>query len=172
MDAKQIKQIGRKLKAFLANFDDCFSRSEPRRDLLAYRWRTDNSTMAVVGGVFTLADWAMFWDRQRWSWDGSFWDAQLAGYPQAFLYYAVKHAVLCRSAAVPQRKKLWTVFTWRSNRFDGPQRAGLRGNLWRRLPAECIISEWRPSSITINAAISLPENIIASAPWNAWENWA
>jgi SRSO17 transposase len=36
MDAKQIKQIGRKLKMYLANFDDCFSRSEPRRDLLAY----------------------------------------------------------------------------------------------------------------------------------------
>ena len=36
MDAKQIQQIGRKLKAFLANFDDCFSRSEPRQDLLAY----------------------------------------------------------------------------------------------------------------------------------------
>lgn len=36
MDGKQIKQIGRKLKSFLANFDDCFSRSEPRRDLLAY----------------------------------------------------------------------------------------------------------------------------------------
>jgi SRSO17 transposase len=36
MDAKQIKQMGRKLKAFLAHFDDCFSRSEPRQDLLAY----------------------------------------------------------------------------------------------------------------------------------------
>lgn len=36
MDAKQIKQIGRKLKRYLANFDDCFSRSEPRQDLLAY----------------------------------------------------------------------------------------------------------------------------------------
>jgi SRSO17 transposase len=36
MDAKQIKQIGCKLKVFLANFDDCFSRSEPREDLLAY----------------------------------------------------------------------------------------------------------------------------------------
>ena len=36
MDTKQIKQIGRKLKVFLANFDDCFSRSEPRQDLLAY----------------------------------------------------------------------------------------------------------------------------------------
>ena len=36
MDAKQIKQIGCKLKVFLANFDDCFSRAEPRHDLLAY----------------------------------------------------------------------------------------------------------------------------------------
>ena len=36
MDAKQIKHIGRKLKAFLAEFDDCFSRIEPRQDLLAY----------------------------------------------------------------------------------------------------------------------------------------
>lgn len=36
MEAKHIKQVGRKLKAFLANFDDCFSRSEPRQDLLAY----------------------------------------------------------------------------------------------------------------------------------------
>ena len=36
MDAKQIKQMGRKLKAFWAHFDDCFSHSEPRQDLLAY----------------------------------------------------------------------------------------------------------------------------------------
>jgi len=36
MDAKQINQIGRKLKVFLANFDDCFSRAEPRQDLLTY----------------------------------------------------------------------------------------------------------------------------------------
>jgi len=36
MDTKQIKHIGRKLKAFLTKFDDCFSRVEPRRDLLIY----------------------------------------------------------------------------------------------------------------------------------------
>jgi len=36
MDTEQIKQIGQKLKAFLENFDDCFSRFEPRQDLLAY----------------------------------------------------------------------------------------------------------------------------------------
>jgi len=36
MKVKQIKGIGRKLKAFLQKFDDCFSRIEPRLDLLAY----------------------------------------------------------------------------------------------------------------------------------------
>jgi len=36
MEVKQIKYIGRKLKAFLQKFDDCFSRVEPRLDLLTY----------------------------------------------------------------------------------------------------------------------------------------
>ena len=36
MEVKQIKGIGRKLKVFLQKFDDCFSRIEPRLDLLAY----------------------------------------------------------------------------------------------------------------------------------------
>jgi SRSO17 transposase len=36
MDVKQIKHIGRKLKAFLRKFNDCFSRLEPRADLFAY----------------------------------------------------------------------------------------------------------------------------------------
>ncbi len=36
MDTKQIKHIGQKLKAFLAKFDDCFSRVEPRQNLLSY----------------------------------------------------------------------------------------------------------------------------------------
>lgn len=36
MEVKQIRGIGHKLKAFLQKFDDCFSRIEPRLDLLAY----------------------------------------------------------------------------------------------------------------------------------------
>ena len=36
MDVRQIKQIGRKLRHFLRQFDDCFARREPREDLLAY----------------------------------------------------------------------------------------------------------------------------------------
>ena len=36
MKITQIKCMGRKLKAFLRTFDDCFSRIEPRRDLLTY----------------------------------------------------------------------------------------------------------------------------------------
>ncbi len=36
MDVKQIKHIGRKLKAFLRKSNDCFSRVEPRADLFAY----------------------------------------------------------------------------------------------------------------------------------------
>jgi SRSO17 transposase len=36
MDVKLIKQIGQKLKGFLGQFDDCFSRSESRSNLFAY----------------------------------------------------------------------------------------------------------------------------------------
>jgi len=36
MDAKAIKSIGRKLRKFLAEFDDCFARSEPREHLWTY----------------------------------------------------------------------------------------------------------------------------------------
>ena len=36
MDVKLIKQIGRKLRGFLGQFNDCFSRREPRSNLLAY----------------------------------------------------------------------------------------------------------------------------------------
>ncbi len=36
MDVKLIKQIGRKLKGFLGQFDDCFSRCEPRSNLFTY----------------------------------------------------------------------------------------------------------------------------------------
>lgn len=36
MDVGQIKGMGRRLTRFLGEFDDCFSRSEPRADLLAY----------------------------------------------------------------------------------------------------------------------------------------
>ena len=33
MEVKDVKAIGRKLKAFLSQFDDCFGRSEPRSNL-------------------------------------------------------------------------------------------------------------------------------------------
>ncbi|MBC8509076.1 MAG: IS701 family transposase [Chloroflexi bacterium] len=36
MDVKLIKQMGRKLKGFLGQFNDCFSRREPRSNLFAY----------------------------------------------------------------------------------------------------------------------------------------
>jgi len=36
MDAKQIKNIGKKLSAFLKQFDDCFYRSQPRGHLKSY----------------------------------------------------------------------------------------------------------------------------------------
>jgi SRSO17 transposase len=36
MDVGQIKGLGRRLNGFLGEFDDCFSRSEPRADLRAY----------------------------------------------------------------------------------------------------------------------------------------
>lgn len=36
MDVKQVKYIGRRLKPFLRKFNDCFTRVEPRADLLAY----------------------------------------------------------------------------------------------------------------------------------------
>jgi len=36
MDAKTIKKMGRKLRRFLAEFDDCFTRSEPREHLHRY----------------------------------------------------------------------------------------------------------------------------------------
>ena len=36
MDVQQIKGIGRKLKTFLNEFDDCFGRSEPREHLYTY----------------------------------------------------------------------------------------------------------------------------------------
>ena len=36
MDVKRIKQMGRKLRGFPGQFNDCFSRREPRSNLLAY----------------------------------------------------------------------------------------------------------------------------------------
>jgi SRSO17 transposase len=36
MDAKEIKNIGKKLNTFLKQFDDCFYRSQPRRHLKSY----------------------------------------------------------------------------------------------------------------------------------------
>jgi SRSO17 transposase len=36
MDVAQVKGMGRRLNGFLGEFDDCFSRSEPRADLRAY----------------------------------------------------------------------------------------------------------------------------------------
>ena len=36
MDAKEIKNIGKKLNAFLKQFDDCFYRSQPRGHLKSY----------------------------------------------------------------------------------------------------------------------------------------
>jgi len=36
MNAKTIKKMGRKLRKFLAEFDDCFTRSEPREHLRTY----------------------------------------------------------------------------------------------------------------------------------------
>ena len=36
MDVGQIRGMGRRLNRFLGEFDDCFSRSEPRADLRAY----------------------------------------------------------------------------------------------------------------------------------------
>lgn len=36
MDIRQIRNIGRELNKFLAKFDDCFSRREPREDLRVY----------------------------------------------------------------------------------------------------------------------------------------
>ncbi len=36
MDVKQIKNVGRKLRRFLGEFDDCFGRSEPRECLQTY----------------------------------------------------------------------------------------------------------------------------------------
>jgi len=36
MDAKEIKNIGKKLSAFLKQFDDCFYRSQPRGHLKSY----------------------------------------------------------------------------------------------------------------------------------------
>jgi len=36
MDVLQIKNMGKELEKFLSEFDDCFSRSEPREDLRTY----------------------------------------------------------------------------------------------------------------------------------------
>ena len=36
MDAKVIKKMGRKLRNFITEFDDCFSRREPREHLRTY----------------------------------------------------------------------------------------------------------------------------------------
>ena len=36
MEAKQIAKMGGELDAFLGEFDDCFSRSEPREHLRTY----------------------------------------------------------------------------------------------------------------------------------------
>ena len=38
MDTKEIKNIGKKLNAFLKQFDDCFYRSQPRGHLKSYVW--------------------------------------------------------------------------------------------------------------------------------------
>jgi SRSO17 transposase len=76
MDTEQIKQIGRKLKAFLAKFDDCFSRLEPRRDLLVYvKGQLSNLPRKSIEPIALAADIAprtlqfflsdIPWDHQR-----------------------------------------------------------------------------------------------------------
>ena len=73
MDVKRIKNMGRELNTFLAEFDDCFARSESRerlRNVLnpdEIKYFVSNMTAGpgghvgvdVVGGVFTLAYRAM-----------------------------------------------------------------------------------------------------------------
>jgi len=76
MDTKQIKQIGRKLKVFLAKFDDCFSRFEPRQDLLAYvKGQLSNLPRKSIEPIALASDMAprtlqfflsdIPWDHQR-----------------------------------------------------------------------------------------------------------
>jgi len=58
MESKQISGLGRKLKKFLSEFDDCFVRSEPRDHLGVYvRGQLSNlprksiEPMAIQAGV-------------------------------------------------------------------------------------------------------------------------
>jgi SRSO17 transposase len=76
MDIGQIKGLGRRLTKFLGEFDDCFSRSEPRTDLRAYmRGQLSNlrrksiEPIALEAGIpprtlqFFFSDG--FWDQDR-----------------------------------------------------------------------------------------------------------
>lgn len=76
MDVKDIKSIGRKLKKFLKQFDDCFSRSEPRDNLetivrgqLSDLERKSLEPIALAAGVppRTLQDFVScgHWDHER-----------------------------------------------------------------------------------------------------------
>jgi SRSO17 transposase len=76
MEVKDVKAIGRKLKKFLSNFDDCFSRSEPRANLativqgqLSELERKSLEPIALAAGVAprTLQDFVASgnWDHQR-----------------------------------------------------------------------------------------------------------
>ena len=83
MDVQQIKGIGRKLKTFLNEFDDCFGRSEPREHLYTYVRgqlsdlpRKSVEPMALAAGIAprTLQGFLsyQFWDgphlRDRTQW--------------------------------------------------------------------------------------------------------
>lgn len=76
MDVKDIKSIGRKLKKFLKQFEDCFNRSEPRDNLetivrgqLSNLERKSLEPIALAAGVAprTLQDFVScgHWDHQR-----------------------------------------------------------------------------------------------------------
>ena len=76
MDVKTIKSIGRKLKKFLKQFEDCFNRSEPRENLetivrgqLSDLERKSLEPIALAAGVppRTLQDFVSsgHWDHQR-----------------------------------------------------------------------------------------------------------
>ena len=76
MDVKDIKSIGRKLKKFLKQFDDCFNRSEPRDNLetivrgqLSDLERKSLEPIALAAGVppRTLQDFVScgHWDHER-----------------------------------------------------------------------------------------------------------
>ena len=76
MDVKDIKSVGRKLKKFLKQFDDCFNRSEPRDNLetivrgqLSDLERKSLEPIALAAGVppRTLQDFVScgYWDHER-----------------------------------------------------------------------------------------------------------